>query len=73
MIIVNSIPWQPIEDMPEDRKDGRQVLLWNEGPNIGSWHKGPRWYDNGPGWIDDGEGGPIDDVTAWADINTPDY
>ena len=23
-----SIPWQPIENMPEEYKDGRRLLLW---------------------------------------------
>jgi len=68
MITVPLIGWQPIEAMPLDRKDGRQMLLWDGNPAIGSWGE---HYSGGEGWNDTGEHLPIDGVTYWADINPP--
>lgn len=70
MIVVNSIAWQPIADMPDDRKDGRALLLWNEGPRIGAWDSevssGEPW-----GWADFYENGVRLKPTHWADVNEP--
>lgn len=40
------IPWQPLEAMPDDLKDGRDTLLWTAGqyPAVCSWDGA--WYDS---------------------------
>ncbi|EJL23951.1 hypothetical protein [Novosphingobium sp. AP12] len=64
-----AIEWQPIDAMPKDRKDGRDMLLWEErGAATASW--------SGGAWdtcYESIEGGTItlSDVTFWADINRP--
>lgn len=62
------IDWQPIEEMPEDRKDGRAVLVWAGGrPFVASYY----YPENG----DEGRFGmhefDLADVTHWADISPP--
>lgn len=52
---------QPIGGIPEDRKDGRDVLLWAGFPAIASWCDGWR----------DAVGRPISGVTHWADVEGP--
>lgn len=38
MITVPLIHWQPIDNIPEDRKDGRDLLLWDTmGASVASW------------------------------------
>lgn len=64
------INWQPIATLPEDRKDGRRVFVWNDEGHSAVWCE-DRWWDSGPGWNDTREGGPIDNVTHWVDINPP--
>jgi hypothetical protein len=61
MIVVNSIFWQPIANMPEDRKDGRQMLLWDEEGALVSE------FSNGNWALD----GMIVRPRFWADINPP--
>ena len=70
------IPWQPIAAMPDDRKDGRDLLIWSAGQAmiadwregwggeaiIGLWHA---WNTDPEWWIMPG------DVTHWADLNPP--
>jgi hypothetical protein len=70
MITVPLINWQPIESMPEDRKDGRMVLLWDGGPDIGSWNPSGIWGASGF-WEAQYEGLPIEAPRFWADINPP--
>lgn len=80
MITAPLINWQPMSSMPDDRKDGRQMLLAFEYEN-GTINAGPRhwlyetgrWYEER--WIDIGDGhrkaisrGKPD---HWADINPP--
>lgn len=69
--------WQPIETLPEDRKDGRQVLLWSKlyKAVTATWRgdKSPRW---GAGWdagfsTRDNDYDDVTDATHWADINPP--
>lgn len=70
MITVPLINWQDMGAMPEDRKDGGQILLWNyAGANIAEW-SGGGWYS---GYVSEMDGGRImiEDVTYWADINPP--
>lgn len=66
------IDWKQIETMPEDRKDGRQMLLWDySGANVATWDaRYCHWYS---GYASELDGSPIaiEDATFWADINAP--
>ena len=53
--------WRPIADVPEDRMDGRDVLLWNCRATLCSWCDGWR----------DAVGRPVAGVTHWADVEGP--
>ncbi len=53
--------WGPIASVPDDRKDGRDMLLWAGYPAISSWCG--EWCD--------AVGRPIRGVTHWADIDAP--
>ena len=69
------IDWQPINNIPKDRKDGRRVLLWtarehSTGAEVGSWQE-PPFPEDPWRWEDIREGMPIEGVTHWADINPP--
>jgi hypothetical protein len=65
------IDWKPIAEMPEDRKDGREMLLWDgTSADVGVWAS-ERWWEEGPGWNETTEGGPLNDITHYADINPP--
>lgn len=77
MIYVNSIAWEPIETIPDDRKDGRQILLWSDGKALLC-----RYIVGAPAdlllpWIiETGEFRGTDilappGVRFWADINPP--
>ena len=54
------INWQPIATMPEDRKDGRDILFWYAGS------RGLRGCSTVTSWIN-----RIKNPTHWADINAP--
>lgn len=43
VVEVAPIAWRPICDIPDDRKDGRDMLLWLGYPAIASWCDG--WRD----------------------------
>ncbi len=65
MIVAKSIPWEPIGAMPEDRKDGRDLLLWAadiSGAEIAAWNDGV--------WVNR-SGFTIRGVSYWADILPP--
>ncbi|SLJ91217.1 hypothetical protein [Novosphingobium mathurense] len=66
MITAKYIPWEPIDILPPDRKDGRRMLLW-EGdlPVIG------RWDAERQGWEDPEDMHLLEEITHWADINPP--
>lgn len=73
------INWRPIATMPEDRKDGRDVLIWDQSRgehDIAAWSENC-WLDDGlrPGWhirhTDPEWWIRPRDVTHWADINPP--
>lgn len=80
MIVTKLIDWQPIASLPDDRKDGRLMLLWSPagGTQLGYWD-GKSWasdlgYQRYPGgeWeapVFDKEG--FVSVAYWADINPP--
>lgn len=55
------IEWFPIAGIPEDRKDGRDVLLWAGRVILGSWCDG---------WCD-AVGREVHGVTQWADAEGP--
>ncbi|MDO6416242.1 hypothetical protein Q4F19_17785 [Sphingomonas sp. BIUV-7] len=68
MVTLPLIHWQAIAAMPDDRKDGRDMLLWNGDAEVGAW------FDNGldgPGWAGTRDVLPIENVTHWADISLP--
>ncbi|MDO6414439.1 hypothetical protein Q4F19_08615 [Sphingomonas sp. BIUV-7] len=68
MITISLIHWHAIALMPDDRKDGRDMLLWNGDAEVGAW------FDDGfegAGWAATRDVLPIEKVTHWADINSP--
>lgn len=66
MITAKYIPWEPIRALPDDRKDGRHMLLWEgDRPVIG------RWDDGRKGWEDPEGMHLFEEITYWADINPP--
>lgn len=66
MITAKHIPWEPIATLPEDRKDGRRLLLWEiDLPAIG------RWDSDRQGWEDPESMRILEDVTYWSDIAPP--
>lgn len=71
MITVPNINWQPIANMPEDRKDGRRLLLWQDDePFVAHWDD---WRDGM--WmraVNDAENDAApQNPQFWADINAP--
>ncbi|QPI72391.1 hypothetical protein IZV00_10940 [Sphingobium sp. Cam5-1] len=66
MTLPSSSGWNPISDLPSDRKDGRRMLLWEEDqPVVG------RWDPNRRDW-EDPEGMQLyEEITFWADILAP--
>jgi len=70
MITVPLINWQPMGAMPDDRKDGRQILLWNwAGASVATWTA--EGWDSGYASEMDGDCVLIEASTHWADINPP--
>ena len=66
MITAKHISWEPVVTLPENRKDGRRMLLWEDAlPVIG------RWDSERGGWEDPENMHLLDEVTHWADINPP--
>lgn len=66
MITAKHIPWEPIGTMPEDRKDGRRMLLWEgDQPVLGRWNSDSECWEEPESWQQ------FEDVTYWADINPP--
>lgn len=57
-----AVDWRGIASIPEDRKDGRDVLLW-----IGACAMVGSWCD---GWRDP-VGRLLRAVTHWADVEGP--
>lgn len=62
-VLAESVPWHPIDCLPEDRKDGRDVLLWLGGDHaeICSWDGA--WFD--------AVGREVAGATHWADTTGP--
>ncbi|QEH82010.1 hypothetical protein EIK56_25235 [Sphingomonas sp. C8-2] len=73
MIVPRSITWRPIASMPEDRKDGRTMLLWSsDAAALGQWAVNPPGRPNGwQGWEDPEQWHEIAEVTHWEDIDPP--
>lgn len=70
------IDWKPIGQLPDDRKDGRPVLLWADGePWVAVWDNTPYGLtsETAPyGWADARENGArITDPEWWSDISVP--
>jgi len=59
--VVTYLNWRPIADIPEDRKDGRDVLLWIGRVIIASWCD--VWCD--------AVGRPVRGAMYWADVEGP--
>jgi hypothetical protein len=59
--ITATIPWHPIDRIPNDRLDGRDVLLWAGRSVLCSWCDG--WRDP--------VGRPVSGVTHYADVEGP--
>lgn len=65
-----AIEWHLIEQLPFDRKDGRDVLLWDDrGGVVASWSNGG--WDTGHASEITGEMIMVETATHWADINRP--
>lgn len=61
---VDAVPiaWRPIEAVPDDRRDGRDVLLWvGSYPALCSWDGA--WFD--------AVGRVVAGATHWADVEGP--
>lgn len=82
MITVPLINWQPIATMPDDRKDGRQMLLWDDGQAATArWNADAVEYGipraTRGAWDTGHASGTRDDPDTvaepafWADINPP--
>lgn len=82
MIIAKLIDWQPIASLPEDRKDGRIMLLWADDQAVTArWNAEIVEYGvprpTRGAWDTGFFSGPTDDPetvtspTYWADINPP--
>ncbi|EJU15156.1 hypothetical protein LH128_00195 [Sphingomonas sp. LH128] len=61
--IASPIAWHPIAEMPEDRKNGRNMLLWFSAgyPAICNWDGA--WCDS-VGFV-------LNGATMWADVEGP--
>lgn len=58
------ITWRPIAELPDELKDGREVLLWDEdGAETCIWH--------GAAWMHTAGGVFVYDATHFAEINAP--
>lgn len=53
--------WHDAATIPDDRKDGREVLLWTGSPIVSSFDDG--WRDP--------VGRPVQNATHWADVEGP--
>lgn len=78
MIVSKGIPWEPRNTMPENCKDGRDVLLAKRGP-LGEWqYYVAAWDDDASRWRTGSAGSEEeiylreDEAERWADINEPD-
>lgn len=72
VIRAKGVDWKSIADLPDDRRDGRNLLLWDDRgePWIGRWYHdridGEVW-----GWADAREMHKRITPRFWADIDTP--
>lgn len=65
-----AIEWHLIEQLPDDRKDGRDMLLWDDrGGVVASWSNGG--WDTGHASEMTGDTLMVETATHWADINCP--
>jgi hypothetical protein len=68
-----TIPWQPIANIANALKDGREVLLWNDDyAVVGQWAASGAHFGMGdPSWSEAHEGSALDNVTHFAEITPP--
>lgn len=65
-----AIEWRPIEQLPDDRKDGRDMLFWDDrGGVVACWSNGG--WETGYASEATGETVMVETATHWADINRP--
>ena len=66
---MGTIDWSQISELPDEFKDGRDLLVWNGGCAIEA-----NWYNNFgngvAGWRD-GDHRRLDSVTHFAELNPP--
>ncbi len=64
------IEWRVIDKLPDDRKDGRDLLLWDDrGAVVASWANGG-WDTGYASKLTEGTV-MVETATHWADINRP--
>ena len=71
--VTNLSRWMPIQSMPADRRDGRQVILWeNRRAVIASWDPDENGWDTGfqAGIL--GDAVLVSNPELWADLCHPD-
>lgn len=66
MISPSSSGWRLISELPDDRKDGRRVLLWEEDQAVIG-----RWDSYRHGWQDPENMHLFEEISYWADILFP--
>lgn len=68
----NALVWLPMNVMPADRRDGRQVLLWRSGEaHLARWDPELDGWDTG--YESDILGNPVlvQDPECWSDVSHP--
>lgn len=66
------VEWIPIAEMPEEFKDGREVLLWRGFSAVEKWTSFARRYqDDAWGWSGGQEADDCAPATHFAEINPP--
>jgi hypothetical protein len=63
------IPWRPIAELPDELKDGRQVLVCEQYDD-GSWRADTCRWGDALGWRDGGDQ-EFDEPTHFAEITPP--
>jgi hypothetical protein len=55
------IEWMPISEIPDDLKNGQEILLWDSGgPVVGKWRvESPSWAYWDSGFASETDGSPV--------------